>query len=221
MRDDIIVPSAPLDLPGWPDALKRMDELENRLAPLSERAKELVVNDALSFAVAGEIIAELKSLTKQSEATMEPFKLIVRRVLDFIQQRFNKNKNYAETIHALLSSKMGEYSRAERAATAAEQKKLDRKGVEGTVEPNIPKTAGVRQTVNYPITIEDNRALLRALLKAYKATDTKRVQFLSQFVTLNESELRSYAKELKNPEQFAKDCPGVTCKEAAAFGGKV
>lgn len=221
MRDDITVPSAPLELPGWQDALTRMDALENSLAPLSDLAKSLVVNSPDTFAQAGQLIAELKHATKQSEATLEPFKLIVNRVKDFIQQRAMRNKNYAETIHALLSSKMGEYSRAERAATAAEQKKLDRKGIEGTVEPNIPKTAGVRQTVNYPITIEDNRALLRALLKAYKATDTKRVQFLSRFVTLNESELRAYAKELKNPEQFAKDCPGVTCKEAAAFGGKV
>jgi len=216
-----LIPVNPIALDKWEDSLGTMDKLEQQIVPLSTRAKEIKVVDADSFAEAGAIIADLKRISKESEACMAPYKIKVRQVLDFIQTRFTRNKNHAEMAHAVLTVKMAEYSRKEKEATAKEQKQMERKGIEGTVQPNLPKVAGVRSTVNYPISIEDPKALIRACLKAYKASDTKRFQFLAQFIMLDEAALRAHAKEIKNVEQFAKDCPGVTCKESAAFGGKV
>lgn len=212
---------SPIVLDRWQESLVKMDEFKVAADVLYQSAADLTVEDGASFQRAGELIASLKQVAAESEACMEPYKLTVRKVLDFIQQKFNKNKNRTEEARAILTRKMGDYSRKEREATAKEQKQMDRKGIEGTVQPNLPKTAGVRTTVNYPITIVDPKALLRALLKAYKATDTKRVQFLSQFVELNESALRTYAKEQKDPKKFNAEIPGVTCEAKEAFGGKV
>jgi hypothetical protein len=221
-----IIPANPLPLPGFETALSTMDTLESSLAPLAERAKVIAVTDAQSFAEAGEIIRLLKNVQNDSETTMQPFKNKVNQVKDWIQQRFMRNKNRAQEIHAHLTAKMADYSRKEREAAEKEQKelnkKLERRGEEPvTVQPNIPKVVGVRNTVNYPITIEDSKALIKACLKAYKATNTERFQFLAQFIKLDESALAAHAKDLKDPEQFAKDCPGVKCEKREAFGGKV
>jgi len=242
---------SPIVLDRWQESLTEMDQHETEATALFNKARALEVKDADSFAEAGKLIAELKHTTSASEACMEPYKLKVRKVLDFIQQRFNRNKNRAEEARGVLNMKMGDYSRKEREAAEAEQRKLNeeaqrrrdaelkaqvkageinkRKAAELAkeptpevrVQPNLPKTTGVRQTTNYPITIGDPKELIRAMLKAYKKTDTKRVQFLAQFVVLNESELAGYAKKLKDPEQFNKEIPGVTCEARDAFGGKV
>jgi hypothetical protein len=216
-----LIPANPLPLPGFELALANMDTLEHSIEPLAARAQALQVKDADSFAEAGQIIAQLKNLSKESEACMAPYKIKVRQVLDFLQTRFNRNKNRAEELHGILNKKMGDYSRLEREAAAAEEKKLNKKAAEPvTVQPNLPKTAGVRNTTNYPITIEDPKILIRALLKAYKAADTKRVQFLAQFVTVDRVKLAEYARELKDPQEFNKSIPGVKCEAVEAFGGK-
>ena len=221
-----LIPANPLPLPGFETALAKMDALETQLAPLAERARALQVTDAATFAEAGEMIAELKRITKESEIEVAPFKLIVQRVKDFIQTRLQRNTNRCTEIHASLTPKMADYSRKEREAAAKEEaainKGREKRGEEPVaVQPSVPTVAGVRRTVNYPVTIEDPKALIKAFAKAYKASDTKRVQFLSRFIMLNEQELRAYAKDTKNPEQFNKELPGVTCKQAEAFGGKV
>jgi hypothetical protein len=217
-----IIPANPLPLPGFETALSTMDTLESSLAPLAERAKVIAVTDAQSFAEAGEIIRLLKNVQNDSETTMQPFKNKVNQVKDWIQQRFMRNKNRAQEIHAGLTAKMSEYTKKEREAAEKEQKelnkKLERRGEEPvTVQPNIPKVVGVRNTINYPIEVVDRSKFLIAFLKG----DKKRQQFLAQFIALDESKLREHAKDLKDPEQFAKDCPGVKCERREAFGGKV
>jgi len=241
---------SPIVLDRWQESLTEMDQHETEATALFNKARALEVKDADSFAEAGNLIAELKHTTSASEACMEPYKLKVRKVLDFIQQRFNRNKNRAEEARGVLNMKMGDYSRKEKAAAEEEQRRLNEEAQrkrdadlkaqvktgeitkreaaeiakepapEVRVQPSLPKTS-VRQTTNYPITIGDPKELIRAMLKAYKKTDTKRVQFLSRFVVLNERELAAYAKELKDPEQFNKEIPGVTCEAKDAFGGKV
>ena len=221
-----LVPTNPLPLPGFELALSNMDALETSLAPLAERAQTLDVKDAGTFAEAAQVIAALKLATKESEACLAPYKLKVRQVLDFLQNRFNRNKNRAEELHGILTAKMVDYTRKERAAAEAEEKKLnkqaEKRGADPvTVQPNIPKVAGVRNTVNYPITIDDPKALIRACLKAYKAPNHERFKFLVRFITLDRQELAAYAKELKDAKQFNSEIPGVTCEEKEAFGGKV
>ena len=215
-----IVPSNPIVLDRWTDALSDMDKFEQSAIVLHEKAKAIEVKDADSFAQAGALIAEIKSNTAQSEACMEPFKLKVRRVLDFIQQRFNRNKNRGEEARGILNVKMGDYSRKEHEATAKEEKQVNkgRKAEDRvTVQPNLPKTSGVRNTTNYPIKIVDRSKFLNAFLRA----DTERRKFLAQFLCLDESALRAHAKELKNPVEFMKQIPGVKCEAKEAFGGKV
>ena len=217
-----IIPANPLPLPGFEIALSTMDTIEGSLAPLAERAKVIQVTDAATFAEAGEIIARLKAVEKDSEVTLAPFKLTVQRVKDFLQTRFNRNANRAREIHAQLTAKMGDYSRKEREAAEKEQKeinkKLERKGEDPvTVQPNIPKVAGVRNTINYPVEVADRSKFLNAFLKG----DKQRRLFLAQFIALDESALARHAKELKDPVEFMKQVPGVKCERKEAFGGKV
>jgi hypothetical protein len=217
-RNDELVPASPIVLDRWTETLSSMDTLEVSVTRLYQDAQALEVKDADSFARAGALIAEIKHNTAESEACLEPYKLKVRKVLDFIQQRFNKNKNRGEEARGILNKKMGDYSRIEREAAAAEEKKLNKKSAEPvTVAPNLPKTSGVRTTVNYPIEIVDRSKFLNAFLKGDKA---RRV-FLGQFLTLDESALARHAKELKDPAKFNKELPGVVCKAVEAFGGKV
>ena len=217
-----IVLANPLPLPGIETALATMDTLENSLVPLAERAKALQVSDAATFAQAGEIIAELKRVTKEGEVTLAPFKLIVQRVKDFMQQRFNRNNNRATEIHAILSGKMGDYTRKERPTAQKEEDTINKQRAKQglppeTVQPNIPKVAGVRNTINYPIEVTDRSKFLNAFLKG----DKQRRIFLSQFIALDESKLAAHAKDLKDPVEFMKHVPGVKCEKKEAFGGKV
>jgi len=215
--DLIPVPNNPIVLDRFTDALSGMDKLEASANLIYENARTLEVKDADSFAQAGQLIAQIKRNTAESEACMQPFKLKVRNVLDFIQQRFNRNKNRGTEAHGILSAKMGDYSRKEREATAAENKALNKKGAPPVqVEPNLPKVDGVRTTTNYPVEVVDRSKFLNAFLKGDKA---RRI-FLGKFIALDESALARYAKELKDPKQFMAEIPGVKCEAKEAFGGK-
>lgn len=211
---------SPIVLDRWQESLSEMDTHEALANRLHADAQALEVKDADSFARAGQLVKDLKDATAASEACMEPYKLKVRKVLDFIQQRFNRNKNRAEEARGILNKKMGEYSRAEREAAAAEEKKINKgKPVEerATVQPSLPKTAGVRTTTNYPIEIVDRSKFINAFLKG----DKVRRMFLGQFLVLDESALARHAKELKDPKKFMAEIPGVKCEAKEAFGGKV
>jgi hypothetical protein len=216
-----IIPANPLPLPGFETALSTMDTLESSLAPLAERAKVIAVTDAQSFAEAGEIIRLLKNVQNDSETTMQPFKNKVNQVKDWIQQRFMRNENRAQEIHAGLTAKMSEYTKKEREAAEKEQKeinkKLERRGEEPvTVQPNIPKVVGVRNTTNYKIEVTD----IALFLREYAKQAPMEQRFLKQFIALDEQVLGRVAREMKDCEAFMKRIKGVRCWKEENFGGR-
>ena len=213
-----IIPSLQFPKP-LEEALVTSDTFTERLLPLKTRAQGLAACDlnAEQYAQMGAVLSEVRSIRKNEIVPLwAPFKGVVERVRDFLKQRQQAAENMCEEIDAICRASMKRYEAAEAQAAAKEQKQVQKTQPEATVQPNIPAVAGYRRSTTYPITIDEPKALLRALLRAYKATDSKRVKFLSQFICLDEKELAAYARRLQNPEQFNKECPGVTCKKEGA-----
>lgn len=197
-------------------ALATNDSYLVRLEPLFHRAHDLkgkVAGSKENYEAIGQILSEVRSIKKNEIAPLwSPFKGVIEKVREFVKQRQQKGENRCTEIEAICTSEMKLYEIAEAKATAKEQKKHP----EGTVVADIPAVAGYRRSTTYPITVEDPKALLRALLKAYKSADTKRVQFFLQFVTLDEQAVAKYARELKDPKQFNAEMPGITCRKDGA-----
>jgi len=191
-------------------ALAANDQFDSRLLPLKAKAADLKVKTKEDYAAIGELLSEVRSIRKNEIIPLwSPFSGVIERVRDYVRQKRQAKENICNEIEAICLPKMKAYEVAEAAATAKEQKKHP----EGTVAPEIPAVAGYRRSTTYPITIDDPKQLLRDLLRSYKKGDTKRVQFLQQFVMLDEKALATYARETKDPKKFNSEIPGVTCKK--------
>ena len=68
--------------------------------------------------------------------------------------------------------------------------------------------AGYRRSTTYQIAVTDPDALFKAFLLA---KDRDRRKFFRKFLMLNEQELRAHARDLKDPEAFMRQVPGVKC----------
>ena len=119
-----IIPST--ELPQFNEALAKMDSLELELEPLSKEARELKITDKPSRERAGVLNAQFKDIQKTGDATLATYDAIVKRVKDFIQTRKLRVKNRAEEGRGILMAKMGDWDRAEDAATKAEQDRQKR-----------------------------------------------------------------------------------------------
>jgi len=207
-----IVPKIEFDSP-LETALATNDSFTVRLMPLKVQAVEMEVKTKEDYAAIGAILAETRSIRKNEISPLwSPFKGVVERVRDFLKVQQQKAENLCEEIDGVCRRKMKEYEIAEAKATAKEQKKHP----DATVQADIPAVEGYRRSTTYPITIDDPKALLRALLRAYKAADTRRVQFLSQFVCLDENAIKAHARETKDVNKFNAEMPGITCRKEGA-----
>jgi hypothetical protein len=207
------------------NALATNDTFSAKLLPLKQRAQDLkkqieemrargVLYDAQTYGDFGAVLSEVRSIRKNEiVALWTPFFAVVDRVKDFLKLKRQAAENLCEEIDSLCRAEMKTLEIAESKATAKEQKVVDKTHPGATVKPNIPAVAGYRRSTTYPVTIVDEKALIRACLKAYKATDTKRFQFLAKFITANAKALADYARDLKNPDQFNKEVPGVKCRQ--------
>lgn len=119
-----IIPSS--DLPKFNEALVTMDGFEQQLEPIMKEAREIKVTDAVSYQRAGALIAEIKSIDKSGDSTMSPYNTILKKVKDFIKQRELRVANRVEEIRGIITPKLAEYERAEKAKAQAEQERISR-----------------------------------------------------------------------------------------------
>ena len=82
-----------------------------------------------------------------------------------------------------------------------------------TVKPDLPAIPGYRKSTTYPIEVTGLYEFLTAYAKAIVKKDHTRAAFLRRFITLSEKELRDYARDLKDPERFMREIPGVRCSK--------
>lgn len=219
-----IIPKLQFDSP-LENALATSDTFAPKLLPLKARALELkkqieemrgkgVLYDAQTYADFGAVLSEVRSIRKNEITVLwAPFFAVVERVKDFLKVKRQAAENLCEEIDALCRGEMKTLEIAEKQATAKEQKQTDKTNPGATVKPNIPAVSGYRRTTNYPITVDEPKALIRACLKAYKSGDTKRFQFLAQFIILDAKKIAEHARDLKDPVKFNKEIPGVTCRQ--------
>jgi len=213
-----LIPKIEFDSP-LETALATNDQFLTRLMPLKTQANSIEVIDADTYARLGAVLSEVRSIRKNEIAVLwAPFTGVVNRVRDFLKQKQAAADNLCEEIDGMCRAKLKAYEVKEKAAAAAEEKQLNKKSETPVeVKPNIPTVAGYRKSTTYPVMIEDPKApkaLLRALLRAYKSTDTKRLQFLSQFVMIDEKALASHARKTADVAKFNKEMhgTGVTCR---------
>lgn len=241
-----IVISNPIDLPGFETALATMEQLENGLAPIAEQARTMKVESADDYAKAADLIAQLKISTKTGASTLAPFEGIIARVHDFLQTRKNRHKNRVEMIHMVLTDKMGAYTRREKEAAEAEQRRLNEEArkkrdadlkaqvkagdlgkreaakiakeapPEVKVEPNIPKVAGVVRRMNYYAECTNEDAFLLEFAKRYVKGDKS----LRHYVNVNAQQINAAAREMKDSKALEAVLPFVKGREEASFGGK-
>lgn len=133
---------------------------------------------------------------------------------DWLKQHENAVANRCEQIEGIILPKMKAFELAEREAAKKEEAALN-KGKKpeerGRVEPSLPSVQGYRKTVNYPIEVTSTEEFVKAFIHAVHRKDRERVKFLAKFLVLDEKALGEHARNLKSPEEFMKQVPGVRC----------
>jgi len=119
-----IIPSS--ELPEFNKALVTLEDLEDQLVPLSDEARKIKIESGSDFARAGELMAKLKEADKATDATMLPYKAILKKVTDYIRTRSQRVTNKVEETKGVLVPKMAEWTRKEASAAAAEQERKQR-----------------------------------------------------------------------------------------------
>jgi hypothetical protein len=239
-----IVPSS--ELPGLENALVTLDTLERDLAPIEARAKEMKVETADEYANAADLIAQLKISQKTGAATLAPFEGILSRVKDFLQTRKQRHKNRAESIHGILTAKMGDYTRREINAAHAEQWRINEEArrkrdaelkaavkagemgkreaaklakepvPEIKVKATIPKVAGVVRRTNYYAECTNEDGFLMEFAKRIVKGDKS----LRHYVVVDAQQINAAAGEMKDSKALEALLPFVKAREESSFGGK-
>jgi len=211
-----IIPRLEFDTPNaLQNALVKSDQIMGLLKPLRSGAQAIEATDTAAYAALGAIVAEVGRIRKNQIVPLwGPLLGVVDTVRDFLKLHRQQTESECETISDICRVKMKEYERNERNAAQQEQNRLNKRREEPVVvKPNLPSIPGYRKTVNYRVTVTDPKALIKELLRAYKRTDTKRVQFLGPFVCLDVKALESYARETKDVKKFNAAIPGAVCRE--------
>jgi hypothetical protein len=186
-----IIPST--EMPQFNEALAKMDSLELELEPLSKEARELKITDKPSRERAGVLNAQFKAMDKTTEATMGRYDLIVDRVRDFIKTRKLRVKNRTQEGKEILRVKMGDWDRAEEAATKAEE---DRKNRE--LQANLDRQAEEKRQADEKAAkeLKDRRvAEIRQDLKDKKITKRQAEKLLREAGAMEESLLAKAAAD--------------------------
>ena len=100
-----------------------------------------------------------------------------------------------------------EAAKATAAAIAEEAKNAPPPVV--TVQPNIPKVAGVKNQTYYFAAVENEAKILFDYDAAVRSGNQQRATFLSRFIMVDEAEVGAFARETKDDAKVMAQLPGV------------
>ena len=100
-----------------------------------------------------------------------------------------------------------EAAKATAAAIAEETKNAPPPVV--TVQPNIPKVAGIKNQTFYYAEVTSEDELIEAFGQAIAVGNTERTAFLRQFITTADALIAKYARETKDDAKVMAQLPGV------------
>lgn len=203
--------------PKVAETLHTVEALTVQLPPLRTKALGFpMLPDREGYQALGAILTEVRGLKKQGEAHLSPFETLVSRVQTFLRTARQKHSNACTEIEGIIIPKMKAWERAELEATKAEQKHEDKQAAKtgqpaGTVQHNIPATAGYRRSTLYRVEVTDANTLLHAYFKAAANKKTREeAVYLRQFITIDEQKLaKVFREDTKDPKMFMKQTPGV------------
>ena len=107
---------------------------------------------------------------------------------------------------------------AKQTAAAVAEEEKNKPAPEVRVVPAIPKAAGVRNQTFFYAMMEgetgvqkeaSRKMLVQAFATACELRDDARVDFLQRFITVDETEVSRYAREMKDPQAVMGVLPGV------------
>lgn len=100
-----------------------------------------------------------------------------------------------------------EAAKATAAAIAEETKNAPPPVV--TVQPNIPKVAGIKNQTFYYAEVENEQQLISAFVAAAEQGNDERVAFLRQFICTADALISKYARDTKDAAKVMAQLPGV------------
>lgn len=77
------------------------------------------------------------------------------------------------------------------------------------VEADIPKVAGVPSRTNYKAEVKDEDLIIDAYVRAVVKEDTERAVYLRKFIAVDEQEIGSEARRVKDPKKLESLIPGI------------
>lgn len=170
------VPSS--NLPKFADTVQALAKLEDKLAPIKLQAQALEITDAISFAKAGSLVAELKASDKEVDLTTAAEDRILERVKNFVKERKLRPKNLAEQIRGILEPKMKAWKRAEEERTERERREAQAK-----IDAENARLADEKRQADQAAAAEEKKrkiAQIKADHKAGKITTRQYQRMLEQ-----------------------------------------
>lgn len=161
-----LIPSS--ELPKFEQAIGELQTIGDKLPALKDEARDLEVNDAITFARGKAILAELKGNDKETDAVMAPYDTILDRVRNFIKTKKLVNKNAAETIRFILTPKLDAWARKDEADRKADEQRKQREVNERNAKAAEEKRLALEAEATERR--EKRVAEIRAELKAKKIT---------------------------------------------------
>lgn len=106
-------------------ALAEVENLKAELAPLEREARHLKVESPEGFEVAGTLLKRVRDNRKQGEEIVKPLKRVLQTIRDWLQTESLKHSSQCEKVETVLEAKMNDYRARERAAAAAEERRVN------------------------------------------------------------------------------------------------
>jgi len=121
-----LIPAIKADAFGL--AVQELEKLNEQMTVLEDRAKALpkIFESKAQYDLAAEIIVSKKSIVTLVDAQMAPFEEQIKRVKNFINQQKLIVTNHGEQIKGILTPGMADWDQREKAATAAEEQRLQK-----------------------------------------------------------------------------------------------
>lgn len=193
-------------MPGIEGALATSDQLYPKIEALDFRWRKIEVKDADTYAEMGLALNEAVALRKEWELVYSPFKLIAKRVTDFLRTKEQRGTNRIQEIEANIRAKLKSYEAIERERAEKDAEKTSKAvGHPVDVKAALPSIGGYRKTVTYKAELID----LKKFLAALRDAKGERRVYLMKFLTLDEKALNKEARDVKDPDELMKRIPGI------------
>lgn len=199
-----IIPS--LELPELSSRLGDLDTIQSNVEAIERQIRAVpAINSREDYEKMASLVTELKSHDKLGTSTMAPLKVVVNRVRDFLLTREKRLSNKIEELRGLANGKMGEWTRKERLAAEAEQRRINEE-----VRKKAEADAAAKLKQEQEEAKERKKTAIADIQKRLKSGEiTKRVaaKLLKEINATQEADLlraEAEAEEIKNNPQTIK-----------------